>query len=101
MSEVTNLAVADLDLDVDVVQVLGKDRGVRSVPFGAKTGQALSRYVRTRARHPLALNSALWLGGRGWNLRCAGRTVVWLPIRLHCPSCAFCGPCAPEVGHTT
>jgi len=74
LSEVTNLAVADLDLDVDVVRVLGKGRRVRSVPFGAKTGQALSRYVRARARHPLALNPALWLGGRGMALTTSGVT---------------------------
>ncbi len=74
LSEVTNLALDDVDLDVDVVRVLGKGRRVRSVPFGAKTGTALTRYVRDRARRPLAALPALWLGGRGMALTTSGVT---------------------------
>ena len=59
-----------VDLDDDVVRVVRKGRrGLRpvAVPFGAKTGQALARYERVRARHPLARLDAYWLGvtGRG------------------------------------
>lgn len=32
------------------------------VPFGAKTGAALDRYLRSRARHPRADSPWLWLG---------------------------------------
>jgi site-specific recombinase XerD len=37
----------------------------RALPFGHKTGQALDRYLRVRARHPRASLEALWLGKRG------------------------------------
>jgi site-specific recombinase XerD len=60
--ELGNLALADLDLDQDVVMVLGKGRRPRTCPFGSRTSQALDRYVRIRARHPRAASPALWLG---------------------------------------
>ncbi len=63
--EVAGLMLDDLDLDRDLVVVLGKGRRPRFVPFGSKTGQALERYVRKRAQHPMAKSTALWLGPRG------------------------------------
>jgi site-specific recombinase XerD len=63
--EVAGLALDDVDLDQDVVIVLGKGRRPRLVPFGSKTGQALERYIRERARHPMAKSPSLWLGPRG------------------------------------
>ncbi len=63
--EAAGLTLDDLDLDNDVVHVLGKGRRPRAVPFGAKTGQAIDRYLRERARHPHAKSRALWLGPRG------------------------------------
>jgi integrase len=59
-----------VDLDDDVVRVVRKGRrGARAVavPFGAKTGQALARYERVRAKHSHARLDAYWLGvtGRG------------------------------------
>lgn len=66
LGEMAGLAVPDVDLDVhNVAQVLGKGRRARSCPFGAKTGQALDRYLRVRSRHPRASEPALWLGERG------------------------------------
>jgi site-specific recombinase XerD len=44
----------DLDLDDQVVIVLGKGRRPRAVPFGRKTALALDRYLRMRAGHPFA-----------------------------------------------
>lgn len=64
-SELTYLGIADLDFDVDVAFVLGKGRRGRGVPFGAKTADALRRYLRARARHPLAARPELWLGKKG------------------------------------
>lgn len=81
LSEVTNLTTDDVDLDVDVVRVLGKGRRVRTVPFTAKPGQALSRYLRVRARHPLARLDALWLGARGKALTASGGTQLPAPPR--------------------
>ncbi len=60
-----NLVQDDVDLDVDVIHVLGKGRRTRSDPFGPKTGQALTRYLRTRAVHKHADSPRLWLGSQG------------------------------------
>jgi len=57
------LVVTDLDFDHDVAVVMGKGRRARAAPFGART--ALRRYLRARARHPLASRPELWLGKRG------------------------------------
>lgn len=64
-AELTGLAVDDLDFEQDVARVLGKGRRARAAPFGAKTGEALRRYLRMRARHPHADREALWLGVKG------------------------------------
>jgi integrase/recombinase XerC len=61
LSEIANLAVDDVDLDLDVIRVLGKGRRPRAVPFGAKTGQAISRYLRVRAKERYATSPKLWL----------------------------------------
>lgn len=68
LSEAVNRTVEDVDLDMQVLHVMGKAsrdtaaRG-RAVPFGMKTAQALDRYLRVRAKHPdgRALE-ALWIG---------------------------------------
>jgi site-specific recombinase XerD len=67
LSELTGLGVEDLDFDADVAQIMGKGRRGRACPFGNKTGDALRRYLRARARHPMAAKhpAALWLGGKG------------------------------------
>jgi integrase len=65
LSEVANLLIDDVDLDVDVIHVLGKGRRPRGIPFGPKTGQALTRYLRSRATHKFADSPRLWLGTQG------------------------------------
>lgn len=65
LAEATGLTVADVDLEQDVVHVLGKGRRPRAVPFGAKTGQALTRYLRARRVHKHAGRPGLWLGRYG------------------------------------
>jgi len=65
LSEMAGLTVSEIDLDSDVALVLGKGRRPRACPFGDKTGQALERYLRERAKHRLARSAQLWLGGRG------------------------------------
>ena len=62
LAELAGLSVDDIDLDDDVALVLGKGRRPRACPFGAKTAQALDRYLRVRARHARASSPALWLG---------------------------------------
>jgi len=68
--ELAGLRVADVTIDAKagggVVNVLGKGRRWRSVPFGAKTAIAMRRYMRERERHAkAAATDALWLGFRG------------------------------------
>jgi integrase/recombinase XerC len=65
LAELAGLTVDDLDLDMDVAIVLGKGRRHRAVPFGARTGQALDRYLRLRARHRRSYELALWLAEKG------------------------------------
>jgi hypothetical protein len=55
----------DLDLDDQVVVVLGKSRRQRAVPFGRKTALALDRYLRLRASHQFAHLPNLWIGTPG------------------------------------
>lgn len=61
LGELAGLNVADVDLEMDVAVVTGKGRRMRSVPFGAKTAQAIDRYLRVRARHARAGDPELWL----------------------------------------
>jgi len=65
LAEMTGLTIADLDMDYEVAVVMGKGRRPRSCPFGAKTGQALDRYLRVRGRHKHAKLPEVWLGDRG------------------------------------
>lgn len=63
--ELGGLTVADIDFEQDVAVVVGKGRRPRACPFGARTGQALDRYLRERARHSQASGPWLWLGKKG------------------------------------
>lgn len=65
LGECAGLRVGDVDLDMDVLTVHGKGSRIRSAPFGDKTGRALSRYLRARAKHPHARSEALWIGDQG------------------------------------
>ncbi|MGH3516266.1 MAG: tyrosine-type recombinase/integrase [Haloechinothrix sp.] len=51
IGELAPLTLGDLDFDLDVAHVFGKGRRRRAAPFGPKTGEALRRYLRARARH--------------------------------------------------
>src|SRR5262249_34581785 len=63
--ELANLRLDDLDFDQDVPYVIGKGRRPRACPFGAKTAQALDRYLRERNRHQSRDLTWLWLGKKG------------------------------------
>lgn len=65
VSEVTGIDLDDLDLDGETVRVTGKGSRVRNAYFGAKTGQALDRYMRERTKQRHASSPALFLGERG------------------------------------
>lgn len=65
VSELTGLNLDDVDLDRETVFVMGKGSRPRAVPYGAKTAQAIDRYLRVRALHPY--------GGRTTRLMLAER----------------------------
>ncbi|HEX2041398.1 MAG TPA: tyrosine-type recombinase/integrase [Acidimicrobiales bacterium] len=65
LAELTGLRTDDVDFGTDVLLVVGKGRRPRACPFGPKTAQALDRYIRVRARHPLQDQRWLWLGSKG------------------------------------
>jgi integrase len=64
-AELADLQLAHVDLDLDVLLVLGKGRRERALPFGHKAGEALERSLRVRARHKHAELPWLWIGLRG------------------------------------
>jgi site-specific recombinase XerD len=64
-AELVDLTLGHVDLDLDVLLVLGKGRRERALPFGHKAGAALDRYLRARARHKDAALPWLWLGLQG------------------------------------
>jgi site-specific recombinase XerD len=64
-AEMVGLRVTDVDLELDVLLVLGKGRRERALPFGRRAGEALDRYLRARARHKDVVLPWLWLGKKG------------------------------------
>lgn len=64
-AELAGICLDDLDLDGQVVRVVGKGRRVRTVPFGKKAAAAIDRYLRARPSHRDADRRELWLGIRG------------------------------------
>ena len=64
-AELVGMRLDAVDFEYDVIRVLGKGGRERALPFGRKTGVALDRYLRVRARHKFAHLEALWLGQRG------------------------------------
>jgi site-specific recombinase XerD len=63
--ELVGLTLDDLDTEQRIALVMGKGRRARAVPYGAKTADALRRYLRARATHPQADSAPLWLGKKG------------------------------------
>jgi site-specific recombinase XerD len=74
VSEMCGIRLDDLDMRADQVAVRGKGDRVRILPFGAKTGTSLERYLRQRKTHPLARLSELWVGSRGQAMTPSGVT---------------------------
>lgn len=63
--ELIGLSVEDVDFEQQIAFVLGKGDRHRACPFGARTADALRRYLRFRTRHPAAGLAAFWLGKKG------------------------------------
>jgi site-specific recombinase XerD len=72
LSELINLKLrstevegSDVDLDHQLVYVVGKGSRPRALPIGAKVVKALDRYERIRGSHPDAALPDYWLGRHG------------------------------------
>ncbi|SEO82655.1 tyrosine-type recombinase/integrase [Actinacidiphila rubida] len=64
LSEITDRTQEKLDLDINVLHVLGKGNRERPLPFGRATAQAMDRYLRAAAKYlgrPLAPSDPLWV----------------------------------------
>lgn len=73
LAEMTGVQLGDLDMKHDQIAIHGKGDRVRVVPFGSRTGQALDRYLRMRAKQKTAAKTdALWLSSRGGPLSGSG-----------------------------
>ncbi|MDQ3628435.1 MAG: tyrosine-type recombinase/integrase [Actinomycetota bacterium] len=65
-SELIGLRLDDLDREQSLAFVEGKGGRGRACPYGSRTADCLRRYLRARARHPMAgRTDALWLGAKG------------------------------------
>ena len=64
-SELAGLGLADLNINEQLVSVMGKGSRPRVVPFGNNTARALDRYLRRRLRHKHADRPELWIGRTG------------------------------------
>jgi site-specific recombinase XerD len=65
LSEVANLRLEDVDLELDTVRIHGKGAKDRRVRIGPKAARALSRYLRVRGSHKGFGLPTLWLAVRG------------------------------------
>lgn len=63
--EMAGLSVDDVDLDAQVIHVVGKGSRPRTVSFDAKAAKALDRYLRARRHHRHADLRSFWLGPKG------------------------------------
>jgi site-specific recombinase XerD len=64
-AEIAGMRTGDLDFEYGVVLVVGKGGRERALPFGNRTGKALDKYLRARARHPHAELEWFWIGRKG------------------------------------
>lgn len=64
-AELCGITLDELNLQHEMVMVLGKGSKVRPVYFGSRTARALDRYMRERRRHRHIDSPNLFLGERG------------------------------------
>jgi site-specific recombinase XerD len=64
--ELAGLKLEDIDREQSMAFVMGKGGRGRACPYGAKTADALRRYLRERTRNPMAAHTErLWIGRKG------------------------------------
>ena len=94
VGELTGLDVDDVDLDVDVVRVIGKGDKERRVPFGRPARHALHTWLQ-RGRPRLAQagsGAALFLGRRGGRLDPRQVRTLVHDMLTHVPDAPDLGP---------
>lgn len=64
-TEAGSLRVQDVDISSRLATVVGKGNRVRRCSFGAKTAQAIDRYLRMRRTHGYAARDEFWLSQMG------------------------------------
>lgn len=64
-AEVIGLTLDAVDTEHELLTITGKGNKIRYMPYGAKSSQALNRYLLARDRHKDASSEALWLGRFG------------------------------------
>jgi site-specific recombinase XerD len=72
LSELSGLGAEDVSAHDREAVVTGKGNKQRTVKYTYETARALDRYMRERAKHPMARASALWLGVRGGPMTSSG-----------------------------
>lgn len=73
LAEMAGIKVADIDLEEQLIVVMGKGQRERGVPIGAKTIRALDRYLRVRPQHHASGETPLaWLGAKRLPLTSSG-----------------------------
>jgi len=98
LSEVAALMLDDVDLRRGQITVIGKGRAARTLSIGVTTAARLDRYQRTRARHRLTAESALWLAERGGGMTSSGIARV---IRRRGKAAGIAGLHPHQLRHTT
>jgi site-specific recombinase XerD len=89
LSELSGLGTEDVSAHDREAVVTGKGNKQRTVKYTYETARALDRYMRERAKHPMARASALWLGVRRGPMTSSGvyqvveRRASQAGIRLH------------------
>lgn len=73
LAEMAGIKVSDIDLEEQLIVVMGKGSRERGVPIGAKTIRALDRYLRVRPQHHASGETVLaWLGAKRKPLTSSG-----------------------------
>jgi len=96
VSELTGMHIAQANLDMGVVRVLGKGAKERLVPFGEEARAWLMRYLR-EARPALAAgrtSDALFITARGGPMT---RQAFWYLIVRHARAAGIAKPVSPHV----
>ncbi|WP_042400293.1 tyrosine-type recombinase/integrase [Streptacidiphilus carbonis] len=64
LTELTARSIGDIDLDLQVLRVLGKSNRERAVPIGRTAATAVDRYLRALSKHGCSTepDAPLWVG---------------------------------------